>query len=72
MLALFAVGAITGTVLSFEMGFLWLNFTGTFPSGFSPAYASRTVWLRSHSPQLHMRESAPRGCVHGRAARPLR
>ena len=28
MLALFAVGVITGTVLSFEMGFLWPNFTG--------------------------------------------
>src|SRR5512133_2582817 len=30
MVALFAVGAITGTVLSFEMGLLWPNFTGTF------------------------------------------
>src|SRR3954471_2988996 len=30
MVALFAVGAITGTVLSFEMGALWPDFTGTF------------------------------------------
>src|SRR5947209_3798592 len=29
MVTLFAVGVITGTVLSFEMGLLWPNFTGT-------------------------------------------
>jgi cytochrome d ubiquinol oxidase subunit I len=34
MAALFAVGVITGTVLSFEMGLLWPNFTGTFGSVF--------------------------------------
>jgi hypothetical protein len=33
MVALFAVGVITGTVLSFEMGLLWPNFTGTFGGG---------------------------------------
>ncbi|MDX6537750.1 MAG: cytochrome bd ubiquinol oxidase subunit [Gaiellales bacterium] len=30
MLALFAVGVVTGTILSFEMGLLWPNFTATF------------------------------------------
>src|ERR1043166_5587577 len=30
MAALFAVGVITGTILSFEMGLLWPNFTATF------------------------------------------
>ena len=30
MVTLFAVGVITGTVLSFEMGLLWPNFMGTF------------------------------------------
>ncbi|MFL5864479.1 MAG: cytochrome ubiquinol oxidase subunit I, partial [Solirubrobacteraceae bacterium] len=30
VLALFAVGVITGTILSFEMGLLWPNFTATF------------------------------------------
>jgi cytochrome d ubiquinol oxidase subunit I len=39
MLALFAVGVITGTVLSFEMGFLWPNFTGTFGSVFGLGFA---------------------------------
>jgi cytochrome bd ubiquinol oxidase subunit I len=34
MITLFAVGVITGTVLSFEMGLLWPNFTGTFGSVF--------------------------------------
>jgi cytochrome bd-type quinol oxidase subunit 1 len=34
MVTLFAVGVITGTVLSIEMGLLWPNFTGTFVSVF--------------------------------------
>src|SRR5437764_1930021 len=34
MVALFAVGVITGTILSFEMGLLWPNFTATFGSLF--------------------------------------
>jgi cytochrome d ubiquinol oxidase subunit I len=39
MLALFAVGAVTGTVLSFEMGMLWPNFTGTFGPVFGVGFA---------------------------------
>src|SRR5438105_13603113 len=39
MLALFAVGVITGTVLSFEMGLLWPNFTATFGSVFGLGFA---------------------------------
>jgi cytochrome d ubiquinol oxidase subunit I len=39
MLALFGVGVITGTVLSFEMGLLWPNFTGTFGSVFGLGFA---------------------------------
>jgi len=34
MLALFAVGVVTGTILSFELGLLWPNFTATFGSVF--------------------------------------
>jgi cytochrome d ubiquinol oxidase subunit I len=34
MAALFAIGVITGTILSFEMGLLWPNFTATFGSVF--------------------------------------
>src|SRR5437868_13341255 len=30
MMALFAVGVVTGTILSFEMGLLWPNFMATF------------------------------------------
>jgi cytochrome bd ubiquinol oxidase subunit I len=30
MLALFAIGVVTGTILSFEMGLLWPNFMATF------------------------------------------
>jgi cytochrome d ubiquinol oxidase subunit I len=39
MVALFAVGVITGTVLSFEMGLLWPHFTGTFGSVFGLGFA---------------------------------
>jgi cytochrome d ubiquinol oxidase subunit I len=39
MVTLFAVGVITGTVLSFEMGLLWPNFTGTFGSVFGLGFA---------------------------------
>jgi cytochrome bd ubiquinol oxidase subunit I len=39
MLTLFAVGVITGTVLSFEMGILWPNFTGAFGSVFGLGFA---------------------------------
>jgi cytochrome d ubiquinol oxidase subunit I len=39
LVALFAVGVITGTILSFEMGLLWPNFTGTFGSVFGLGFA---------------------------------
>ena len=39
MLTLFAFGVITGTALSFEMGLLWPNFTGTFGSVFGLGFA---------------------------------
>ena len=39
MVSLFAVGVITGTVLSFEMGLLWPGFTGTFGSVFGLGFA---------------------------------
>jgi cytochrome bd ubiquinol oxidase subunit I len=39
MVALFAVGVITGTVLSFEMGLLWPEFTGRYGSVFGLGFA---------------------------------
>jgi cytochrome d ubiquinol oxidase subunit I len=39
MITLFAVGVITGTVLSFEMGLLWPRFTGTFGPVFGLGFA---------------------------------
>src|SRR5215471_21716424 len=49
MVALFAVGVITGTVLSFEMGILWPNFMGTFGSVFGLGFAIEgfSFFLRS-------------------------
>jgi len=39
MVARFAVGVITGTILSFEMGLLWPNFTATFGPVFGLGFA---------------------------------
>ncbi len=39
LVALFAVGVVTGTILSFEMGLLWPNFTGTWGSVFGLGFA---------------------------------
>src|SRR5579862_3604205 len=39
LVALFAVGVITGTILSFEMGLLWPDFMATFGSVFGLGFA---------------------------------
>ena len=39
MLILFAVGVVTGTILSFEFGLLWPNFTATFGEVFGIGFA---------------------------------
>src|SRR3954464_2370505 len=38
MVVLFAVGVVTGTILSFELGLLWPNFMATFGSVFGLAF----------------------------------
>src|ERR687887_962124 len=38
MMALFAVGVVTGTILSFELGLLWPNFMATFGDVFGLAF----------------------------------
>jgi len=40
MIALFAVGVVTGTVLSFELGLLWPAFMATFGDVFGVAFAA--------------------------------
>lgn len=40
LVALFAVGVITGTIRSFEMGLLWPDLTGTFGSAFGLGFAT--------------------------------
>ena len=39
MLILFAVGVVTGTILSFELGLLWPNFMATFGDVFGLGFA---------------------------------
>jgi cytochrome bd ubiquinol oxidase subunit I len=43
MLALFAVGVVTGTILSFELGLLWPNFTATFGSVFGLGFTVEAI-----------------------------
>ena len=38
MIALFAVGVVTGTILSFELGLLWPNFMATYGDVFGLAF----------------------------------
>jgi cytochrome d ubiquinol oxidase subunit I len=73
MVALFALGVITGTILSFEMGLLWPNFTATFGSVFGLGFAIEGFsffmeaifigiyvygWSRL-SPRMHMLSAVP-------------
>jgi cytochrome d ubiquinol oxidase subunit I len=41
----FAVGAVTGTVLSFEFGLLWPEFTGTFGEVFGVLFAMEGIFF---------------------------
>jgi cytochrome d ubiquinol oxidase subunit I len=43
MLALFALGVVTGTILSFELGLLWPNFTATFGSVFGLGFGVEAI-----------------------------
>src|SRR5215469_4419380 len=45
MAVTFAVGAVTGTVLSFEFGLLWPGFTGRFGSVFGVLFAIEGVFF---------------------------
>jgi cytochrome bd ubiquinol oxidase subunit I len=73
MLALFAVGVVTGTILSFELGLLWPNFMATFGDVFGFAFALEGIsffieaifiaiyvygWDRL-SPRLHLLTGVP-------------
>ncbi|MGZ4271240.1 MAG: cytochrome ubiquinol oxidase subunit I [Solirubrobacteraceae bacterium] len=73
MIALFAVGVITGTILSFEMGLLWPNFMATYGSVFGLGFAIEgfsffleAIFLAIYvygferlSPRLHMLSAVP-------------
>jgi cytochrome d ubiquinol oxidase subunit I len=73
VLALFAVGVVTGTILSFELGLLWPNWMATFGDVFGLAFAIEGIsffleaifigiyvygWGRL-SPRLHMLAGVP-------------
>src|SRR6059058_2460754 len=45
MIALFAVGVVTGTILSFEFGLLWPGFMAAFGSVFGLGFALEGFWF---------------------------
>src|SRR3954447_746671 len=45
MIALFAVGVVTGTILSFEMGLLWPQFMANFGSVFGFAFGLEGIFF---------------------------
>jgi cytochrome bd ubiquinol oxidase subunit I len=73
LVALFAVGVITGTILSFEMGLLWPNFTATFGPVFGLGFAiegfsffTEAIFIAIYaygwgrlSPRLHLLSGIP-------------
>jgi cytochrome d ubiquinol oxidase subunit I len=73
LVALFATGVITGTILSFEMGLLWPNFTATFGSVFGLGFAiegfsffTEAIFIAIYaygwgrlSPRLHLLSGIP-------------
>jgi cytochrome d ubiquinol oxidase subunit I len=75
VLILFAVGVVTGTILTFEMGLLWPNFMATFGSVFGLAFGiegfaffAEAIFLAIYvygwdrlSPRLHLLSGVPAG-----------
>jgi cytochrome bd ubiquinol oxidase subunit I len=73
MVALFATGVVTGTVLSFEMGLLWPQFTAVFGSVFGLGFAiegfaffSEAIFIGIYaygwgrlSPRMHLASGVP-------------
>jgi cytochrome bd ubiquinol oxidase subunit I len=73
MLALFAVGVVTGTILSFEMGLLWPAFMASFGGVFGLAFAleglaffTEAIFIAIYvygwdrvSPRLHLLSGVP-------------
>jgi cytochrome d ubiquinol oxidase subunit I len=73
LLALFAVGVVTGTILSFELGLLWPNFMATFGSVFGLAFGlegfaffTEAIFIAIYvygwgrlSPRLHLLSGIP-------------
>ena len=66
MLTLFAVGVVTGTILSFEMGLLWPNFTAR--SAASSGSASRSRASRSSSRRSSSASTSTAGTASRRRA----
>jgi cytochrome bd ubiquinol oxidase subunit I len=69
VLALFAVGVITGTILSFEMGLLWPNFTATFGSVFGLGFAIEgfSFFVEGSTPTAGI--ASPPACISSAASR---
>src|SRR3954468_6728769 len=73
MIALFAIGVVTGTILSFELGLLWPEFMATYGGVFGLAFAlegfsffTEAIFIAIYvygwdrlSPRMHMLSGIP-------------
>ena len=62
MAVTFAVGAVTGTVLTFEFGLLWPKFMGRFGDAFGIPFAIEGLFFFTRGDlhrDLHLRLEAP-------------
>ena len=66
MLALFAVGVVTGTILSFEFGLLWPEFMATFGDVFGLGVRARGDLVLRRG-DLHRRSTSTAGIACRRA-----
>ncbi len=74
MAVTFAVGAVTGTVLTFEFGLLWPRFMGQWGEAFGVPFAFEGLFFFTEAifvVDLHLRLAAPeaRGRTSGPASR---
>jgi cytochrome d ubiquinol oxidase subunit I len=66
----FAVGAVTGTVLSFEFGLLWPEFTGRFGQVFGVLFAIEGICFFSRRSSSPSTSSAGTGSLPGGTSGP--
>src|SRR5690348_2945578 len=67
---LFAVGAVSGTVLSFEMGLLWPGLMRRYGASYGLPFAVEGIFSSSRPSLCRSTSSGGGGCARGRTSGP--